>query len=203
MSVFTRSWFGPWLEQRKSRLDELMLMWRAFRRDWLSMLSSIVILIFFVGAIFAPHLTPYPEQGMGDTNIREKLQPPSRAHPLGTDVLGRDILARILFGGRTSLSTGFMVVAIAISIGVPLGAISGYFGGWVDEVIMRVTDVFLAFPGLLLAIAIAAALGPSFTNAMIAISIVWWPWYTRPSLKPRRVSVSRRLLLSGAISFPT
>ena len=170
MTTFTDRWFGSWAKQRKAQLDELRLMWRALRKDWLSLISIVVVLIFILAAIFAPYLTPYPEQGRGEPNIGSKLEAPSREHPLGTDRLGRDMLARILFGGRTSLSLGFLVVGVALAIGLPLGAAAGYFGGWVDEVIMRITDVFLSFPPMLLAIAIAAALGPSFFNSMLALS---------------------------------
>ncbi len=154
-------------------------MWRAFRRDRLALISILIILLFVGGAILAPLLTPNAAQGQGEPNLSERLQPPSRSHPLGTDDMGRDLLARILFGSRPSLSTGFLVVVIAMAIGTPLGAIAGYFGGWIDQLIMRITDVFLSFPALLLAIAIASALGPSFVNAMIAIALTWWPWYTR------------------------
>jgi peptide/nickel transport system permease protein len=165
--------------QRSARFRELGLMLRAFRRDPLAVVSLVVIVLFVLGAILAPVLTPYPEQGRGDPNILEKFQPPSRAHPLGTDYLGRDVWARILFGGRSSLSIGLLVVFVASVIGIPLGAIAGYFGGWIDNVLMRITDIFLAFPPLLLAIAIAAGLGASFVNAMIAIAFTWWPWYAR------------------------
>ncbi len=175
----TVEWLDEQAEQRPARLKEYHLMVRAFRRDPLAVASLVLILLFILGAVFAPLLTPYPEQGRGDPNILEKFQPPSQAHPLGTDYLGRDVLARILFGGRTSLSIGFLVVVVAVAIGIPLGAIAGYYGGWLDDVIMRITDMFLAFPPLLLAIAIAAALGASFTNAMIAIAFTWWPWYAR------------------------
>lgn len=175
----TAEWLDGQTEQRSARFKEYGLMLRAFRRDPLAVASLVVILLFILGAVFAPLLTPYPEQGRGDPNIMEKFQPPSRAHPLGTDYLGRDVWARILFGGRSSLSIGFLVVIVAIAIGIPLGAIAGYYGGWIDDVIMRITDMFLAFPPLLLAIAIAAALGASFTNAMIAIAFTWWPWYAR------------------------
>jgi peptide/nickel transport system permease protein len=154
-------------------------MLRAFRRDRLAVISLVVILAFILGAIFAPWLTPYPEQGLGDPNLQEKFEPPSWAHPLGTDYLGRDVLARVLYGGRSSITIGFLVVILASFIGVPLGAIAGYHGGRIDDVLMRITDLFLAFPPLLLAIAIAAALGPSFVNTMIAIAITWWPWYAR------------------------
>jgi peptide/nickel transport system permease protein len=104
---------------------------------------------------------------------------PSLAHPFGTDEMGRDLLVRILWGTSISLQIGMLVVATAMGIGVPLGAIAGFFGGRIDDVIMRLTDLFLAFPSILLALAVAAALGPSITNAMVAIAITWWPWYTR------------------------
>lgn len=172
-------------------------MLRAFGRDWLAVASLAIILLFVFGAIFAPWLTPYPEQGRGEPNVLEKFLPPSWQHPLGTDNLGRDVLARILFGGRTSLSIGFLVVIIAVAIGTPLGALAGYFGGWLDEAIMRLTDIFLAFPSLLLAIAIAAALGPSFTNAMIAVALTWWPWYTR-LVRAQTLSLRERSFVEAA-----
>lgn len=191
--------------QRAARFKEAGLMWNAFRRDWLAVASLVAIVAFVLGAIFAPWVAPYPEQGMGEPNIGEKFQPPSRDHLLGTDYLGRDVLSRILYGGRSSLSIGFLVVMVAAFLGIPLGAIAGYYGGWIDDVLMRVTDIFLAFPPLLLAIAVAAALGPSFTNAMIAIAITWWPWYARLvraqtlSLRERHfVEASRSIGVSDA-----
>ncbi len=150
-----------------------------FRRDRIAYSSALLILLLLALAILAPLLTPYAREGLGDPNITNKFIVPSLAHPFGTDSLGRDLLARVLFGARTSLSMGLMVVIFAVIIGTPLGAVAGYFGGWVDEVIMRVTDIFLAFPPLLLAVAIAAALGPGYINAVIAIALTWWPWYTR------------------------
>jgi peptide/nickel transport system permease protein len=197
MTSIAERWFGDWARRRRSRLEEYGLMVRAFRRDPLAIISLLVILAFVLGAVFAPYLTPYPEEGRGEPNIANKFLPPGPGHPLGTDYLGRDLLARILFGGRSSLSIGFMVVFIAVAVGTPLGAIAGYFGGWVDEIIMRVTDMFLAFPPLLLAIAIAAALGPSFTNAMIAIAFTWWPWYTR-LVRAQTVSLRERSFIEAA-----
>jgi peptide/nickel transport system permease protein len=188
------------LEQRTARFQELNLMLGAFRRDRLAVASLVVILLFILGAIFAPWLAPYPDQGRGEPNITEKWQPPSRAHLLGTEYLGRDVLSRILFGGRTSLSIGFLVVIVASLIGVPLGAIAGYYGGWIDDVLMRVTDVFLAFPPLLLAIAIAAALGASFVNTMIAIAITWWPWYAR-LVRAQTLSLRERYFVEAARSI--
>jgi peptide/nickel transport system permease protein len=182
------------------RFRELELVWSAFQRDPLAVASFAVIVIFVVGALLAPWLTPYARQGLGDPSIMDKFRPPSLAHPLGTDNLGRDVLARILFGGRTSLSIGFLVVMIAVLIGAPLGAIAGYYGGWLDDLIMRITDVFLAFPSLLLAMAIAGALGPSFTHAMIALALTWWPWYTR-LVRAQAVSLRERHFIEAARSI--
>lgn len=191
------TWLGGWLRQRESQLTEYRLMFRAFRRDRLAVMSLFIILLFVLGAIFAPYLTPYPEEGAGDPNIDNRFLPPSQEHPFGTEYLGRDVLARVLFGGRSSLSIGFLVVIIAVGIGTPLGALAGYFGSWLDEVIMRTTDMFLAFPPLLLAIAIAAALGPSFVNAMIAIALTWWPWYTR-LVRAQTISLRKRSFVEAA-----
>jgi len=196
MSIAER-WLGDWTRRQEAQLEEYRLMVRAFRRDWLGMLSLVVIVIFVLGAIFAPYLTPYPEEGRGEPNLVNKFLPPSREHPFGTDYLGRDVLARVLFGGRSSLGIGFLVVIIAVVIGIPLGAIAGYSGGWLDEVIMRITDIWLSFPPLLLAIAIAAALGPSLTNSMIAIAITWWPWYTR-LVRAQTVSLRERSFIEAA-----
>lgn len=196
MSIAER-WLGDWARRQEAQLTEYRLMVRAFRRDWLGLLSLVVIVIFVLGAIFALYLTPYPEEGRGEPNLVNKFLPPSREHPFGTDYLGRDVLARVLFGGRSSLGIGFLVVIIAAVIGTPLGAIAGYSGGWLDEVIMRITDMWLSFPPLLLAIAIAAALGPSLTNSMIAIAITWWPWYTR-LVRAQTVSLRERFFIEAA-----
>lgn len=190
-------WLRGWLRQRESQLEEYRLMFRAFKRDPWAVISLFIILLFILGAIFAPYLTPYPEEGAGSPNIAHRFVPPSREHPFGTDYLGRDVLARVLFGGRSSLSIGFLVVIIAVGIGTPLGALAGYLGSWLDEVIMRITDMFLAFPPLLLAIAIAAALGPSFVNAMIAIALTWWPWYTR-LVRAQTISLRERSFVEAA-----
>ena len=138
-----------------------------------------IIVILILAAVFAPFIAPYPDQGRGLSNIKERLAPPSAAHWLGTDNLGRDVLSRIIFGARVSLQASIFVVFIVVMIGVPLGLVAGYFGGKVDALIMRFADMILAFPSLLLAIAIVASLGHNLLNALIAISVPWWPWYTR------------------------
>jgi peptide/nickel transport system permease protein len=168
-----------------------------FRRDLAAMVSLIFVILLAVAAVFVPWLTPYAAEGLGEPNLANKFLPPSLEHPFGTDSLGRDQGARVLYGARTSLSMGLMVVGLAVLIGTPLGALAGYFGGWLDEIIMRITDIFLAFPPLLLAIAIAAALGPSFTNAMLAIALTWWPWYTR-LVRAQAISVRERHYVTAA-----
>mgnify|MGYP001002109689 CR=1 FL=1 len=150
-----------------------------FFKNPLTVLGVALVVFMVLLALGAPLLAPHPAQGRGESNMVNRLLPPQRAYPLGTDELGRDLLSRIIFGSRVSLRAAFLVIFIVILIGTPLGIIAGYYGGKVDEIIMRLSDLVLAFPSLLLAVAIVAALGPSLTNAMIALSIPWWPWYTR------------------------
>jgi peptide/nickel transport system permease protein len=148
-------------------------------RDPLSMASTIVIILFILIAVFARQIAPYPLEGAGKTNVSNSLLPPSWEHPFGADKLGRDVLSRVIIGAQPALIIPIGVVLIAILIGTPLGALAGYKGGWVDELIMRITDLFLAFPSLLLAMAIASALGRGLEKAAFALVISWWPWYTR------------------------
>ena len=191
-ATLRQRWFGSWAAPGSTA-------WY-FRRDRMAMLSLIFLLLVLLGALFAPLLTPYPEQGRGEPNIAEKFQPPSLAHPLGTDALGRDMWARLLFGARTSLTVGLAVVALSALIGTLLGALAGYFGGWIDEVIMRITDIFLAFPPLLLAIVVATALGPSLRNMVLAIALSWWPWYTR-IVRGQAVTLRERNFVEAAHSM--
>jgi peptide/nickel transport system permease protein len=148
-------------------------------RDPLSLMSTIVIILFILIAIFAWQVAPYPLEGAGKTNVSHSMLPPSPGHPFGADRLGRDMLSRVIMGARPALIVPIGVVLFAVLIGAPLGAIAGYKGGKVDEIIMRITDLFLAFPSLLLAMAIASALGRGLQNAAIALIVSWWPWYTR------------------------
>lgn len=171
-----------------------------FKRDRLAVFSLIVLAVLILMAAFAPLITPYPEQGRGSPSIMDKLKPPSLEHPMGTDPLGRDLLARVLFGARTALIAGFSIQLISVLLGTALGAIAGYFGGIIDEAIMRVTDVFLAFPPLLLAMTIAAVLKPSLVNSIIAISITWWPWYARIA-RAQAVSVRERDYVRAAVGI--
>jgi peptide/nickel transport system permease protein len=173
------------------------------RGDSLAMISLVALVAVALLAIAAPLVAPFPDQGMGVTHIEQKLQPPSWQFLLGTDSLGRDILSRVLFGARTALISGIAIVAIGAVAGTILGAAAGYFGGWIDEAIMRVTDVFLAFPPLLLAMTVAVVLEPSLTNAIIAISLTWWPWYTRIA-RGQAVSIrERKYVKTGHWWVPT
>ncbi|WP_269938817.1 ABC transporter permease [Arthrobacter sp. HY1533] len=152
---------------------------RVLRTDSLAAVGIGLILLMVVLAVFGQWIAPFPEQGMGQTNISQRNLAPGALHWLGTDQLGRDVLSRIVMGARPALTVSLFVVAIAALIGVPLGAIAGYRGGWLDEVLMRITEVFQSFPPLLLAMVTVAVLGPSMTNAGIALAICWWPWYAR------------------------
>ncbi|HRW09326.1 MAG TPA: ABC transporter permease, partial [Caldilineaceae bacterium] len=157
-----------------------MLLSDAFRRllkESTALVGLLLVLIFFAAAIFAPVLSPF---GPNEQDIiGSKLAPPSVAHWLGADILGRDMLSRMLYGARISVFVGLAVVAAAGSFGTLVGLFAGYRRGWIDEVVMRVTDIFFAFPPLILAMAIAGALGPSLRNALIAVVVVLWPVYAR------------------------
>ena len=150
---------------------------RRIRRNTLSVAGLGIVAALVLIALVVPVIVPRSQVELID--LDNKFLPPSVGHPFGTDEMGRDLFVRILWGTSISLQIGILVVTIAMSVGVPLGAVAGFFGGRVDDVIMRITDLFLAFPSILLALAVAAALGPSITNAMIAVAITWWPWYTR------------------------
>jgi peptide/nickel transport system permease protein len=144
-------------------------------------IPALVLLILVVAAIFAPRLAPYdPLQ----TSLTERLSPPifaggTTAHVLGTDKLGRDVLSRIIFGARVSLSVSLLVILVTASIGTTLGILGGYLGGFTDSLLMRITDVSLAFPGILIALLLAVILGPSFTTVVLAISLLGWAPYAR------------------------
>lgn len=153
---------------------------RAIARQPLPAVGCAVFALLVVACALAPVLSPSPADALGAVHPAHALLPPlSPGHPLGTTQLGQDLLTLVLYGGRTSLLAAAVAIAAALSIGVPLGAVAGYLGGAVDELIMRFTDVVLAFPSMLLALAIAAALGPSLDNAVLALALTWWPWYTR------------------------
>lgn len=161
------------------RAGEWRKTWFRFRQSSLSVIGLGIVVTIAVCALLAPVIAPHPEHAELYVDFEHSLRPPSSRNLLGTDDAGRDVLTRILFGARISLIIGIAVLVITVVIGVPLGLIAGYWGGRTADVIMRVTDVFLAIPGIALALAVTAALRPNLTNAMLAIAFASWPWYTR------------------------
>ncbi len=162
----------------------LRTVWRIIRRDPLALIGFAILVVFVVAALvaaLAPFLIPYAAQGQGlpNPNPADQLQSPSVAHLLGTDEFGRDLLARIWFGAGLALEVGVLTVVIAFPVGILLGVVAGYMRGAVEEIIMRVTDMFLAFPTILLAIVIAATLNRGTGAEIIAMAVSFWPWYTR------------------------
>ncbi|GIH73081.1 ABC transporter permease [Sphaerimonospora thailandensis] len=147
--------------------------------DRLAVAGAALLALIVLAALLAPWIAPHPEDGGSATHPLEALLPPSAEHWFGTDQVGRDVLSRVLYGARTSLLIAVAVLAISGGVGVVLGVVAGYAGGWVRDVIMRVTDVFLAFPALLLSLALAVVLQPSVTTVIVAIAVTWWPWYAR------------------------
>lgn len=163
-------------EGERSRNSEWRRAVHSLRKSPLAVLGFVIIGGLIALAIFAPLLAPYSPTKM---RLSERLSPPSSTHIFGTDDVGRDILSRVIYGSRISLRICTVVVGLTIGIGTILGVVAGYLGGWVDELIMRISDVFLAFPALILAMAIAAALGPSLHNVILAMVVIWWPRYAR------------------------
>ena len=174
----TRDWLlsaAP-TTRRQARLGALYQGWLTFRSNRLAMLGLIILVLLALMAILAPYLAPYSPTAQ---NLADRLQPPSARHWLGTDALGRDILSRIIWGSRVTLFIVGTVALISPIMGLLIGTIAGFAGGWVDQVLMRITDIFLAFPKLILALALVAALGPGIVNAVLALAITGWPPYAR------------------------
>lgn len=154
--------------------------WRSLFNFWLRNPLAIaglsIVLVNLVVALFSSWLVPYDPI---KPDLDRKLQAPSPEHILGTDDMGRDILSRIIAGTSISLGSALLIIAVSATVGMVIGLSAGFIGGWVDDLLMRLTDIFLAFPALILAMAIAATLGPSLQNALLAVASVWWPWYAR------------------------
>ena len=149
---------------------------RSLWRNPLLLIGILVVILWILAAVFVPLLSSYqPLQ----QNVTERIQPPNALHLWGTDELGRDIFTRVLYGGRITIPAGILVIVFGSLIGSAVGAVAGYFGGVWDEVIMRLTELFMAFPTIILAMAVSAALGPDIRNAILALVVVWWPGYTR------------------------
>jgi peptide/nickel transport system permease protein len=150
-----------------------------FTQNRMAVAGLGIVVLLVLAALLAPVVVPYPEDAAGAVHTENALLAPSTAYLFGTDDLGGDVFSRVIFGARYSLAIGLTIVLLAFLIGVPLGAIAGFSGGIVNELIMRTTDIFLTIPGIVLALAIGAALGPGMVNAAIALALVWWPGFCR------------------------
>lgn len=164
------------MEEMTVRQSETKRIMRQLMKNRRAVVGGIILLVIIFMAVFAPYVTPYDPVRQ---DIRNRLQPPSREHIFGTDHFGRDTFTRVVFGARLSLRVGFLSILIAIVIGCFLGLIAGYYGGMLDNIIMRLMDVLMALPGFLLALAIVAALGPGLENVIIAIGISYIPSFAR------------------------
>jgi len=174
------------------------MMWRhELHRNLLMIIGALGVLIFVFIAIFANLIQTYPKDSRGAINVEERLLPPSTKHWFGTTALGRDVFSLVVAGSRISLLISLITGLVAVTIGMTLGLIAGLVGGWLDELIMRFTDLVLSFPVLLLAMAITSALGSSLTNAMIAVAVSWWPSYCRLT-HSEVVSVKEMTYVEGA-----
>ncbi|MFM8767231.1 MAG: ABC transporter permease, partial [Rubrivivax sp.] len=163
--------------RREAKLGQLYRGWLQFRRNRLALLGLAIVVALVVVAAFAPWIATH---GPYEQNLSQRLLPPgAKGHWLGTDEFGRDVFSRLVHGARVTLYIVVLVALIAAPIGLIVGTASGYIGGWVDAALMRITDIFLAFPSLILALAFVAALGPGIENAVIAIALTSWPPYAR------------------------
>jgi peptide/nickel transport system permease protein len=173
-----RSWLldqNP-ASRAQARLGQAYLAWRTLLRNPLAVVGALIVLALLLVAAFAPVLATHSPIAQ---DLAGRLAPPSAAHWLGTDELGRDIYSRLVFGARITLTIVFMVIVQVAPIGLIVGCVAGYVGGWGDKLLMRITDIFMAFPRLILALAFVAAIGPGIENAVIAIAITAWPPYAR------------------------
>lgn len=202
------------LSRRSLVKQELALIWKEFLRGWykfsrnpLSVIGLVFLGMIVLAALLAPYITPYPKHAGPYTNFAESSLSPSLTHPFGTDTIGRDTFTRVIFGYRFSLILALVVLSLSVPPGVLLGLIAGYYEDtWMERIIMRLTDIFLAVPPLILALAIVAILGPNFLNEMMAISLAWWPWYCRliysitRSLRPKEF-VQEAELLGASVRY--
>lgn len=186
----------------RPKLKEFKLSVYLLNKNILTRSAVILLALIMLLAIFATWIIPFPDHVTTGNDLANSLRPPSADNFFGTDELGRDIFSRVIYGARISLEAAIVTVFFAVIIGSALGAIAGAKGGWVDEIIMRTTDIFLSFPPLLLSICIAALMGPSLMNAKIAIVIAWWPWYTR-LVRGQAISIKEKQFSRAAETIGT
>lgn len=165
---------------KENRKQTWIKNWYKFSAGGASVIGLVIVLVIVFLAIFAPVVAPYPEDAGAVVKFAEASQAPSAQHLMGTDTTGRDVFSRLLISLRSSLLMGVLVLSIAVPVGFIVGVIAGYYKDtWIESVLMRIVDIFLSVPALVLALSIAAILEPNLRNSMIAITIMWWPWYAR------------------------
>ncbi len=177
-----------------SARQRLGALWRFQRAHPAMSIAGVILLLIVIAAVFAPLVAPFDPT---EIDLSQRLQPPDWTHWFGTDALGRDILSQVIYGGRLSLTSGLSAVTLAMVIGVPVGVVAAYYGGWIDAGLMRTSDLFLAFPPMLLPIAVTAALGPGLFNVMVAIGVSWFPWYAR-LMRATAISTGAELYVKSA-----
>ena len=184
------------LQSRKPR-SLWRIAWKRLAKNKLALLGLGIVIFFVIVAILAPYITPYP---WNEVDLSRALQPPSWKHLLGTDEFGRDIFSRIMYGTRVSLQFAFFAQLISISIGTILGLISGFYGGWVDDLIMRIVEILFAFPFLLFVIAVVSTLGPGIQNLYLAVALIGWAGVSR-IIRGQVLSLRERDFVAGAIAI--
>lgn len=172
-------WLVRWRESSQSRKREIRRATYAFTRSKLSVVGLAILFFVLMLAASSPYIAPYPEDAGAKTHMSERLQAPSPEHWFGTDEFGRDIFSRVVIASRLDLGLALSVMGITLVIGITLGAWAGIAGGMIDEIIMRLSDLFMTIPDIILALAIITAIGPGTSNAIIALALVWWPGYSR------------------------
>lgn len=161
---------------KQEKTSQLALVWTRFKRNKLALIGGVIVLIMVLIAVLAPFLAPHDPYR---TAPLRRLEAPSFEHPLGTDAMGRDMLSRLIYGARVELSIGILIILFEGTIGITMGLLAGYFGGWIDTVIMRLVDILRSFPVIILAMAIAGILGQGVYNVVIALGIVGWTTFAR------------------------
>jgi peptide/nickel transport system permease protein len=185
---------NPFETQRETILATL---WQFLQRNTLTLIGLCVIFVALVVTVIAPLITPY---GPLEQDMMSRLQSPSLRHPMGTDALGRDILSRVIYGGRISLPVAAVIVIVSMVIGITLGSLAGFFGGFLDDVLMRFTDLMMGFPPMILAMFVASALGPGIIHSALAVILVWWPAYAR-LLRSQVLSVKKNTYVLASESI--
>ncbi|MEM1612017.1 MAG: ABC transporter permease [Desulfurococcaceae archaeon] len=178
--VESRELLSLFEKEKAMKRERFKRAWYRFSRSKLALTGLSILLILIISAVFAEYIAPYPQHAGMYANFKERFLPPSSRYLLGADHVGRDILSRVIFGYRLAFLMIGIVLSIVLPTGTVLGLLAGYYKGrWIEHVIMRLADMFVSIPPLILALSICAILEPNIVNAMIAITLMWWPWYTR------------------------